>query len=79
LSSNNVPLHSASPPQQPIVSRAKLLAYKTGIRELEEVVRRIESLEAKVAEQGTVISTLQSTVLALKHPGHRGASSSGEE
>ena len=50
------------------VDEAKAIAYKTGIKDLEPVIRRLIFLEAKVDEQETKITALQTTVLALKYP-----------
>lgn len=47
--------------QRPVASTAKQVAYQTGIRELEPLVLRIESLEALVRQ-------LQADIVELKYP-----------
>lgn len=63
MSRSSTPFHSAPPntvAQQPIVSQAKMIAYRAGIRELEGLVLRIEELEAQVRElRGSLRSNAQ--------------------
>jgi hypothetical protein len=62
-------LDAYRPGAQPsTVDEAKALAYKTGIKELEPIIRRLIALEETVVEQQTKITALQTTVLALKYP-----------
>jgi hypothetical protein len=44
----------------PKIDEAKAIAYKTGIKDLEPVIRRIISLERTVAEQAEKITRLES-------------------